>query len=96
MYSSARKMAMLSFVLAILSTIATVLLLFYFTDTSHAYTFTEQFTWILYTATTAVGSLFLSWGLFDLSKDLDREYETNAEIVRKLNKRISALENKEH
>ena len=94
MYASVRKLAIVSFILGILSTIATVLLLFYFTDIDNKFNFTEQFTWILYTATVSLGSLAISWGLFDLSKDLDREYETNAEIVRKLSKRISILEHK--
>lgn len=94
MYASVRKLAIVSFILGVLSTVAAVLLLFYFTDTSNKFNFTEQFTWILFTATSALGSLTISWALFGLSKDLEREYETNAEIVRKLGKRISALENK--
>ena len=91
MYISVKRMATFSFVLSIFSVVATVLLLFYF---SLHMNFTEQITWVIYTATVSVGLLFLSWGLFSLSKDLDREYSSNSEYMHKLNKRIKALEDK--
>ena len=93
MYSSVKRLATFSFVLSVFSVVSTVLLLFYFSNGE--FNFTEQFTWILYTATVSVGSLFLSWALFSLSKDLDREYSSNSEYLHKLNKRIKALEDKE-
>lgn len=92
MYISVKRMATFSFVLSVFSVVATVLLLFYFTNGE--FNFTEQFTWILYTATVSVGTLFLSWGLFGLSKDLDREYSSNSEYLHKLNKRVKALEDR--
>lgn len=92
MYISVKRLAVFSFILSVFSVVATVLLLFYFSKSE--FNFTEQFTWILYTATVSVGSLFLSWALFSLSKDLDREYSSNSEYMHKLNKRIKALEDR--
>ena len=92
MYASVKRMAVFSFILAVFSVVATVLLLFYFSNGE--FNFTEQFTWILYTATVSVGALFLSWSMFSLSKDLDREYSSNSEYIHKLNKRIKALEDR--
>jgi len=92
MYSTCKRLAIFSFVLSVFSVVATVLLLFYFSNGK--FNFTEQFTWILYTATVSVSSLFVSWGLFGLSKDLDREYSSNSEYLHKLNKRIKALEDR--
>ena len=92
MYSSCKRLAIISFVLSVFSIVATILLLFYFSNGE--FNFTEQFTWVLYTATVSVGSLFVSWGLFGLSKDLDREYSSNSEYLHKLNKRIKALEDR--
>ena len=93
MYISVKRLAVFSFILSVFSVVATVLLFFYFSNGE--FNFTEQFTWILYTVTVSVGSLFLSWALFSLSKDLDREYSSNSEYMHKLNKRIKALEDRE-
>ena len=92
MYASVKKLAVFSFILSVFSVVATVLLLFYFSNGD--FNFTEQFTWILYTVTVSVGALFLSWALFSLSKDLDREYSSNSEYLHKLNKRVKALEDR--
>lgn len=90
MYISVKRLAIFSFILSVLNTAATLLLFFYFADMN----FTQQFTWCLFTATSALGTLFLSWALFSLSKDLDREYSSNSEYMHKLNKRIKALEDR--
>lgn len=89
MYSAIRRFGLFSFVLATLNAIATVLLLFYFAEMN---TFASQFTWILYTGTSAVALLLLSWGLFNASRILEQENTSNAEYLYKLNKRIKELE----
>jgi len=89
MYASIRRLGLFSFVLAVLNAIATVLLLFYFAE---MHSFAAQFTWILYTATSALALLLLSWGLFSAANTLEQESSTNAEYMYKLNKRIKELE----
>lgn len=95
MYSTARKMAMLAFIVAVFAVISAVFLAYVYFPERAGLNFTERFTWILFTVCVAGGSLVLSWGLFDLSKDLAREYSSNAEYLHKLNKRIKALEDKQ-
>lgn len=90
MYASIRRLATFGFVLAVVNMLATVLLLFYFAEM----TFAAQFTWIVYTASASVGFFIISWALFSLSKDLEREYSSNAEYVSKLSKRIKELEDR--
>lgn len=90
MYSSVRRLGMFSFILAVVNVIATLLLLFYFKDMQ----FAAQFTWILFTATTALALLFLSWALFGLANTLEREYSSTSEYLHKLSKRIKELEDR--
>ena len=90
MYATIKRLAIFSFILAIFCAIAAFLLMIHFDD----YAFTLQFTWCLFVVTVAVGLLFLSWGLFDLSKDLDHEYTATSEYLHKLNQRIKQLEDR--
>ncbi|MBQ8797783.1 MAG: hypothetical protein IJZ56_06290 [Oscillospiraceae bacterium] len=90
MYTSIKRLAMFSFILAIFCVIAALLLMIHFAD----YAFILRFTWSLFVITVAVGLLLISWGLFDLSKDLDREYSATSEYLHKLNQRIKQLEDK--
>ena len=92
MYTSIKRLAMFSFILAVFCVIAALLLMFHFAD----YSFTLRFTWCLFVVTVAAGLLFVSWALFDLSKDLDHEYSANSEYLHKLNQRIKYLEDKTH
>ena len=82
---------MASFVLGIFCAIAALLLLIEFSGYA---SFTLKFTWSMFVIATSGGFMFLSWGLFNLSKDLDREYSSNAEYLHKLNKRIKELEDR--
>ena len=91
MYSTIKKLAMACFVIAIFSAVAALLLLIEFSNYAN---FTLQFTWSMFVVATSGGFMFLSWALFNLSKDLDREYSSNAEYLHKLNKRIKELEDK--
>ena len=91
MYSTIKKLAMASFIIAIFAVIAALLLLIEFSGYKD---FTLKFTWSMYVLASSGGFIFLSWALFDLSKDLDREYSSNAEYLHKLNKRIKELEDK--
>ena len=91
MYTTVKKLAMACFVISILCIVAAVLLLIHFSSYTD---FTLKFTWILYVLTSSGGFMFLSWALFNLSKDLDREYSSNAEYLHKLNKRIKELEDR--
>lgn len=91
MYSTLKRIAIFSFVLAIVNLIATALLIFYFIELP---TFAARFTWLLYTFTASIGFALISWGLFDLSKDLERENNSSAEYIHKLAKRIKELEDR--
>ena len=91
MYTTIKKLAMASFIIAIFCIVAALLLLIEFSGYKD---FTLKFTWSLYVLTSSGGLLFLSWALFNLSKDLDREYSSNAEYMHKLNMRIKQLEEK--
>lgn len=91
MYSTLRRIAIFSFVLAVVNLLATALLVFYFIELPG---FAAQFTWILYTFTASIGFALISWGLFDLSKDLERENDSNSEYIHKLAKRIKELEDR--
>ena len=91
MYTTIKKLAMASFIIAIFCIVAALLLLIEFSGYKD---FTLKFTWSLYVLTSSGGFLFLSWALFNLSKDLDREYSSNAEYMHKLNMRIKQLEEK--
>ena len=90
MYSSVRRFAIFSFILAVVNAVGMVLLMFYFADMH----FAAKFSWILYTVTSTLGLIFLSWALFNLSTTLEREYSSNSEYLHKLNKRIKALEDR--
>ena len=91
MYTTVKKLAMACFVISIFCILAALLLLIEFSGYNN---FTLKFTWSLYVITTSGGFMFLSWALFNLSKDLDREYSSNAEYLHKLNMRIKQLEDK--
>ena len=91
MYTSVKKLAIFSFILAIFSVAAALLLLIEFSGYGD---FARKFTWSLFVIALAGGFTFISWGLFSLSKDLDREYSSNSEYLHKLNQRIKQLEDK--
>ena len=91
MYTSVKKLAIFSFILSILCVVAALLLLIEFAGYGD---FTRKFTWTLFVVTLSGGFGFISWGLFSLAKDLDREYVSNSEYLHKLNKRIKELEDK--
>ena len=91
MYTTVKKLAMFSFIVAIFCIVAALLLLIEFSGYKD---FTLKFTWSLYVLASSGGFLFLSWALFSLSKDLDREYSANAEYLHKLNKRLKQLEDR--
>ena len=91
MYTTVKKLAMFSFILAIFCIVAALLLLIEFSGYKD---FTLKFTWSLFVICASGGFMFISWGLFSLSKDLDREYTSNAEYMHKLNMRIKNLEDK--
>ena len=91
MYTSVKRLAMFSFVLGVVCIIAALLLLIEFSGYAE---FTRQFTWSLFALTSGFGFTFVSWALFNLSKDLDREYSSNSEYLHKLNQRIKQLEDK--
>lgn len=91
MYTTVKKLAMFCFILAIFCVVAALLLLIEFSGYAN---FTLKFTWSLFVVTVSGGLMFLSWALFNLSKDLDREYTSNAEYMHKLNMRIKNLEDK--
>ena len=90
MYSSVRRFAIFSFILAVINATGLALLMFYFSDMS----FAARFSWILYTVTSTLALIFLSWALFNLATTLEREYSSNSEYLHKLNKRIKALEDR--
>lgn len=90
MYSSVRRLAIFCVVLTVITALSSILLLFYFADMP----FTAKFSWILYTVTSTLALIFLSWALFNLSTTLEREYSSNSEYLHKLNKRIKALEDR--
>jgi len=91
MYTSVKRLAMFSFVMSVFTVVAALLLLIHFSSYAD---FTLRFTWCLYVITASVGFLLVSWGLFNLSKDIDREYSANSEYMHKLNLRLKHLEDK--
>ena len=68
MYTSVKRLAMFSFVMSVFTVVAALLLLIHFSSYAD---FTLRFTWCLYVITASVGFLLVSWGLFNLSKDID-------------------------
>lgn len=91
MYTSLKRIAILSLMLAIFNAVATLLLIFYFIQLG---SFAAIFTWILYTFTATIGFLLISWALFDLSKMLERENDFNSEYIHDLAKRVKELESR--
>lgn len=89
MHSTLRRLGIISFILAILNLLATLMLVFYFIEMP---AFAARFTWILYTFSASIGNALISWGLFDFSKEMERENNSNSEYIHRLAKRIKELE----
>lgn len=92
MYSTAKKLSLVSIILAVFNAIATVLFFLYFAGSGLG--FAMIFTCVLYLVTATVISLLMAIGLRSLCKDLNYESDYNAEKIHDLNKRVKELENK--
>lgn len=92
MYSTTRKLSLISIILAIFNATATVLFFLYLAGSGLG--FAMVFTCVLYLATATGISLFIAIGLHSLCKDLNCEAEYHATQLNELNKRVKALEKK--
>lgn len=92
MYSTTRKLALVSIILAAFNAFATVLFFLYFPNSGLG--FAMIFTCILYLVTATVICLFISIGLRSLCWELNYEAESNAARLHELNKRVKELEKK--
>lgn len=89
MHFTLRRLSIIGFILAAVNLLTTAMLIFYFIELP---SFAARFTWILYTFSASIGFAIVSWGLFDFSKELERENNSNNEYIHRLAKRIKELE----
>ena len=90
MYSTAKRLATLCVILAVIHAFMGIALIIY--STGFKLSFAIQFSLSVYIITSIISFICLSCGLRSLCNDLDLEYENREKANHALKKRIEALE----
>ncbi len=92
MYSTARRLGVISFLLALVNIFGFIMAALYFADLEVA--FHWLFAWVLYLLTACLTSLLLTIAIRNLVEDSELEANDNALQVKMLRDRIEELEKK--
>ncbi len=90
MYSSARKLSILCFILSVANILGLIMVALVLIG--YGLPFHELFTFLLYTITISITALLLTVAIRSTLQDMDMEYENQARQIQKLNERIEELE----
>lgn len=91
MYTTAKRLSIISIIMVAFNIFALLLFILYFPTSG--LNFTMIFKVALYLVTSTGVSVLMSIGTYNLTQDLELEYESNAKRFKELSKKVEALEN---